>query len=71
MGAEAGYTQASAQGLRVIPYGQELIDLVEEIAEWSLSDRRAYLEVVEKNFGTEDANRLKQSLKDFWAGKGK
>jgi hypothetical protein len=56
----------------VIPYGQALIDLIEEIAtEYTLEQRRAFIASIEREYGKDEANRLKQSLKDFWAGKGK
>jgi hypothetical protein len=48
-----------------------LLEVVEEIANWSLRERQEYIAEIEKADGKDEANRLKQSLKDFWAGKGK
>jgi hypothetical protein len=55
----------------VIPTGQHLKDLIEEIATWSLDDRRKYLADIEKAYGPDDVGRLKDALNDFWEKKRK
>jgi hypothetical protein len=50
---------------------ERLHEVVVEIAAWTLDQRRQYIAAIEKADGKDEANRLKQSLKDFWSGKGK
>lgn len=50
----------------MIPTGQPLIDLIEEIADWSLEERRAYISSIEREYGADEAGRLKDALTEYW-----
>lgn len=43
----------------------QLADVLEEIAEWSLTDRRAYIGNLEQT-NPDDAKQIKDGLKKLW-----
>lgn len=44
----------------------DLKDVLAEIAEWPLSERRAYLKNVETAFGKEASDQIKRGLQELW-----
>jgi hypothetical protein len=50
----------------VIPTGQHLEDLIEEIADWTVTERRAYISSIEREYGEDEAKRLKDALTEYW-----
>lgn len=45
---------------------QRLREVIEEIAEWTLDQRRSYLTDIGKVFGPEAVQQLKDGLTKFW-----
>lgn len=43
-----------------------LREVIEEIAEWNLQDRRWYIAEMEKAFGTASAEQIRNGLTQFW-----
>lgn len=49
---------------------ERLREVIEEIAEWSLQQRRQYITEISKVFGEDAAQQLKDGLIEFWKHKG-
>lgn len=50
---------------------EALRTLIEEIAEWTLEQRRQYIADLGKAFGSRAAEQIKQGLTDLWAERKK
>jgi hypothetical protein len=48
---------------------QKLREVLEEIAEWTLDERRWYIAETEKAFGAASAQQLKDGLVAMWRNK--
>jgi hypothetical protein len=50
----------------IIEDEKRLRELLEEVAEWPLQKRRDYLEAMQKWFGPEAAQQIKDGLTKLW-----
>ena len=50
---------------------QRLRELIDEIAEWTLEQRRQYIADLGNAFGSKAAEQIKQGLTDLWAERKK
>lgn len=48
---------------------KELAEVLAEISEWSLQQRRDYIASIEAAFGKEAADQIRQGLKALWKQK--
>jgi len=48
---------------------QRLREVIEEIAEWSLAERRSFLTATQTAFGEESEMQLKTGLIEYWRTK--
>jgi len=44
----------------------QLAEVLEEIAAWTLDERRSYIEVVRREYGEGEAEQIKDALKRLW-----